>query len=1079
MRIPRLLTLAMLLAAGGLALAQEIPGQGQPAGYGVSVPSGSKLTTTLGNDLDVDDYVFRGYPGQQLKTSIKVDKSSAVKMQIELIRPDGTRVTADDEGAKFKTGETLTDFARYEKPDSNPPYEDRPIGEVLQATKIKYVLDQVGTWKIRVRAPELSVPFGDSGEYTLAVKYPAPPKTKIKNSDPTQPQIYTFAVPAEGGSTVDFKFKFKGGEAAFNGFRAPNGDFIDIEVQSKPGKYIKGKKIVLPDGFPVGDYLLTFAYPEGATFSKTVFKSSVKLPQGAKKRKGRLASQEPQISSTGINPEVGGPPTIVTVTILNGYDPPNDANAIPELLLDNRPLTIQTAIDNGSSVTLKALVGSLGEGTFDVVTRTKTGQVAVLEGGFTRVPPPVATAIDPLVGSSAGGFDVVIQGTGFPADITKIGILIDGNDVPVQKISASSTEVRFVAPPRAPTFVTFGIRDLRSQLSASLPINSFEYLSSPGISRIVPGLVPILGGDTLFVKGTNFRETDTVFMETAVAGQYEQVAGPTYIDHNLHSFIAPVRPKGRYQIYVKDNQNVETPKRSVSYFQYADFTGDAGMDNPPSADLNDGWTTALSDFDRDGDTDLFIAKRGDPLAMSSAALISVFTNDGSGNLTKSTERIPSPTSNDDWRADRIQVVDVTQDGWPDIVITTDDKNVLTPSASHTRILTSTRRGAQTPNSDRIFVDRTLDLMATPRNGTGGVSNASGDNWRGLDLWVGDVDSGPAAPPEIIITHKDMKEELNIFCGNYCNTSTTGGYTYSFYWGGSRAFTWDPKARGGQGRYKFEHNFFPRKAGVTVPVFNPPPGVVIPTCTTNECRGTFTPFIGQLLRVQDISADGRPDVVVISDGEVKANGQTISSTQVGLFGFSAVTGSFVTDITSTLTALGGQTRADSATIGLFGYPDGNSFGTIVLGQAEATSGRAIRLLQFQPGVVEGDPGSFADVTAQTIPPASGNEAWQASAMQVADVDTDGDPDLILVAKEAPGPGEPAFRILRNTIANNQIGILSPEFSGLIELIAGGSEPFDGGVLVIGDLDGDGGNEFVVTRTESTQTGPQTRIIATDQ
>lgn len=1081
MRTPRLLTLAVIAAAGGIALAQEIPGQGMPPGYGVTMPSGSKVTTTLSNDLDVDDYVFRGYPGQKLTASLKIAKSSAVAMHVELLRPDGSVVQPDDPNAKFKTGAELTDKVRYESPGANPPYEDREVGNVLQTSKIQYTLDQLGTWKLRVRAPELSVPVGDSGEYTVAVKYTAPPKTKLKDPEPTQPQIYSFPIPAEGGSQLTFKFQFKGGDVAYNGLRAPNGDFVDVpNLKEKTGKLIQGKNVVLADGLPVGDYVVTFTTGAGVQLSKVKYQASVKLPKAAKKRKGRLHGNEPLISSAGINPTVGGPPTIVTLTVLNGYDPPDDPNARPQILLGDKPLTIDAVTDNGSSVTIRALVGNIGEGTFDVVARTATGQVAVRQNAFTRVAPPKVTSIDPVVGSSAGGFEITITGSGFPTNLSQVGVLIDGFDVPVSKVSVTPTELRFIAPPRAPTFVTFGVRDLRSQLTANLPINSFEYLSTPGISRITPGLVPILGGDTVFVKGTNFRDTDTVYMETSTPNVFEVIPAPTFVSANLHTFVAPVRPKGKYRIYVEDAQGVKTSGlRYLNYFQYADFTDDSGLHGTVTSDLNDGWSTDLNDFDQDGDLDLFIAKRGEDGIRSTTALISIFENDGAGGLTRAAGRIPAPSSTDDWRADRMIVTDVTEDGWPDIVITTNDNQVLTGSVSHTRILVSTRRGAGSENNDRVFVDRTIDLMATPRPGKSGVSNTSGDNWRGLDMWIGDIDAGPVGPPEILITHKDLKEEQNVFCGNYCNTSTTGGYTYSFYWGGSRAFVWDPYLRGGQGRYKFEHNFFPRKAGVTVPVFNPPPGVTIPTCVTNECRGKFTPFTGQILRVDDINADRRPDVVVVNDETVTKNGSPISSTQVGLFGFSAETGSFVTDVTDELTTLGGETRADAATIALFGFPDGNSFGTIVLAQDTGAGSRALRLLKFKPSLIEGDPGGFEDITAQTVPLPVGTDYWQASDVKVVDVDADGDQDLVLVANAAPAAGKPAFRILRNIIRLNQVGILSDELQGLVEQISSTNEPFDGTSLVIGDLDGDGGNEYVVTRSVVNGTRSQTRIIATDQ
>ena len=54
-----------------------------------------------------------------------------------------------------------------------------------------------------------------------------------------------------------------------------------------------------------------------------------------------------------------------------------------------------------------------------------------------------------------------------------------------------------------------------------LQVGSFQYLSSPGISRIVPGLMSVLGGDDIFVKGTFFEATDEVWMETTTPGVFE------------------------------------------------------------------------------------------------------------------------------------------------------------------------------------------------------------------------------------------------------------------------------------------------------------------------------------------------------------------------------------------------------------------------------------------------------------------------------------------------------------------------------------------------------------------------------
>ncbi len=1090
------LALAFLIGTTGIAAAQELP-----PGYGTAMPTGSKITTTMSSGVDVDDYVFDGYVGQKADVSLKISKKQAMNASLVLVRPDGTEVSADDANAKFKFGKSITVLVPVQDPETGI-VTPTPM-QVPQVLKIKFTLDQIGTWKARILIPDTTRPPSESGEYTIAVKYGKPPKIKLKSPAPTLPTAFQFVIGANAGASIKFDFKFKSGNAVFNGLRAPNGEFVVVDVnllKTKDDKFVKGNKIVIPDDFPRGDYELAFTVDEGVVLTKTNFSASVKLAKGAKKLKGKLDGNEPGISASGIAPAVGGPPnpafgnilgTQVSLDVVNAIDS-NDPNGDPVVLLGTVPLSAVVITPGASTTNIRGRVPKdAPSGTVDVVVRTSRGQVAVLENAFQVVPPPKSFVIDPIVGTGAGGFEVTITGENFPDEKTQIGVLIDGSDVPFPVMSATRTSVTFRIPSisegfvgRPPGLATFAVRDLRSQLIGSLPIDSFEFLSSPGISRVTPGLVPILGGDQMFVKGTNFDATDDVFLETAVPGVYEQVVS-TFIDVSLHTYVAPIRPKGTYKVYIEDEDGIQTARRTVSYFQFADFTTDTGLDNPPEFDVRDAWTTALSDFDGDGDEDLFLAKQGVG-GRGTTALIQVFVNDGTGNLTdESSFRIPAPSATDDWRADRIWLADVTQDKFPDILITTNSTSVPASNRSHTRILVSTRRASGSDVGDRVFVDRTLDLMAPPRSGKSGVSNTDGDNWRGLDMWVGDVDLGPAGPPEILITHKDVKEEQNVFCGNYCNTSTTGGYTYGFYWGGSREFVWDSRARSGQGQYKFEHNFFPRKAGVTVSIANPPPGVIIPTCNGGNCRGTFTPFTGHSITAVDLDADRRPDVIVLSDEVVTKNGTPTSSTQVGLHFFNANEGSLITDVTAKIKALGGVTTGDTLAVGRFGFPDGSSFGTIVVAQAEAPANgtRAIRLFKFIPSIVEDDPGDFEDVTDKTIPSASFGEAWQASAMAVLDVDTDGDQDLVLVANAAPSLGVPAIRILRNVIEDSQVGVMRDEFAELIERVAGGGlDPFDGTSLLVGDLDGDGAAEYIVTRSVvdvDDEEATQTRTMTTDQ
>src|SRR6185369_10874864 len=103
----------------------------------------------------------------------------------------------------------------------------------------------------------------------------------------------------------------------------------------------------------------------------------------------------------------------------------------------------------------------------------------------------------------------------------------------------------------------------------------------------------------------------------------------------------------------------------------------------------------------------------------------------------------------------------------DILLVSNDNSVLPGGRSHVRILINEAQSGGTPTG-RVFRDRTTSLFPGPRGG-------GYDNWRGLDMWVGDIDKGAAtAPPEILIVHKDTKQELDVTCSPYCASPFAGG-----------------------------------------------------------------------------------------------------------------------------------------------------------------------------------------------------------------------------------------------------------------------------------------------------------------
>lgn len=1036
----------------------------------IPAPSVSfKAASSIYPQGDTDDFRFQGYAGQSISAKLALSKTSGLDPFVQLIAPDGHVASAVGQGT---TEKTLT---------------------------VATTLDADGIWLLRVIGEETTpgAPHDDAttGPYSLTVKLG---KVAAPGLSPDGNGQYRLSIPAAGGASIGYKLTYSGASPTLNSFNDPDG---------RPVPGFQGgvalKSFLIPAALPTGEYLLTFDAPQGAAPTNVRFQASLVPPRGAPKRVAKLSKTEPVIRTNGINPTEGGPGTLVAVQMSNPVDD-NDATGALGISLGHIPLEEVVLLPDGITVRGK-IPATIPEGTFDLVVYSSAGQPAAKANGFRRVPPPTVSDIDPSVGSSAGGFPITITGGNFRPGHIKI--LLEGFEQPVTPTSATETTVTFTAPPRPGGFVIFGVKDADTQLSANLPLNSFEYVATPAISRIVPSLIPILGNELVSIQGANFSAQDTVYLETTTPGVYENMTAisPTFVNSKVHQFLAPVRPKGVYRVHVQDSQGQPNPPktRNLTYYSYADITASTNL-GTLGADKYDGWTTAITDYDKDGDPDLVICRRGNPAdaAAGTASLTRVLRNNGGGQFTDVTVSgavMPAPDV-DDWRADRVWAADVNQDGYPDLVLGTNALDVPTAGLSHTRLLMNEARGGGTGANDRVFRDRTLDLMAPPRQMqkygyfNGNSPYYISDDWRAMDMWVGDIDKA-SGPPEIVITHDEMKDDSNaasdvfasgVYCGNYCSSQNGGSsfYSYSFYWGGSRLFVWDKAARSGQGRYKFDPNFFPRKSGPVVP--QAAPGGTIPACSVNYnsiCNKMFTPFTGKRLAVGSLDGDAKPDVAVQSDVVVQRREtrsgtlHEISSLQVGIQKFNPADGAGITDITDKVYDIGGDTKADALAIGQPGFPDGNSYGVIAMTRfVSQGSGTSLRLIKFKPGIGAGE---FEDISAAALPSTDANEHFQASQLAWIDTDQDGDQDLVLLAKAAPGGTGPALRVLRNERSGNTVGNLRRTLEPLMTGSVTSTEHFEGDALSIGDLTGDGLIDFLVTRATVVGSGAQTRIIKTDK
>jgi hypothetical protein len=1044
-----LLVVAASCLAAAAAVADDLP-----AGIGVVAPNGSVFTADIGPSGDSDNYLVAGFPGTPLIVVVRAKRGSLLAPDVVVFRPDGSLFVSDVGGLV--------------------------VVNTKSSATARCVMDATGVWTVRVSGRDGGTPpllSPTTGAYTVSLKTGAPRRATLALDAPDADGQYRFAIPAEGGAVVSWSVKPAGARPTSVSLVDSAGAKVDA-----PPNGLRVPAFRIPAGRPRGDYVLSLGW--GVDRGRVTLVRGVVPAKGPKRRVATLSAAEPIVDTTsaGVCPAAAGPGAVVSVKAYAVVDANAQGGAVG-LFLGRTPFTDVALSADGVTLTGKVPTG-LEYGVYDVVVTSTSGQAAVRPAAFEILRPPLLSAVDPPLGPALGGFDVTLTGRDYRAG--QMGVLMDGVLLPVSPTYQDGTTVRFTAPPHAPQSVTFQVIDIGAGQPSGQGV-PFEYVSTPAIAKVTPSLVTILGGETVTLEGVYFSADDKVYVETTVHGVFENMAATqtTYVDNAHHRFVAPTRPKGAYLVYVEDSQGRPAVKRTktLTYYSLVDATAASGLADV--GDSLDGWTSAVGDFDKNGAADLFVSRRGGA-AVATSSQTRVLKNDGAGRFTDVTASVMPAVGADDWRADRIVAADVDGDGYVDFVLTTNSKDVPAAGKSRTRILMNEARGGTGADAaDRVLRDRTLTLMAAPRTANSPYLAPTyvADDWRGLDLWVGDLDTSKTDRPSIIITHDETKQELDVTCLPFCSTDPVSAiYTYGFYWGGSRAFTWDKQANGGLGKYKFERNFFPRKSGLRVPLASPG-GANLPICNVGygqPCAGKFTPFTGQRVAVGDLNGDGLLDVAVVSNVPLariyppSTTYTVISSLQVGIRKFNPWDGALLTDVTW----VGGDFMGDAVAIGRTGFPDGNAYGTIAIARA-APNGTAstIRLVKFKPGVAPNPVAAFDEVTTLELPAPDATDQFQASQIAFVDVDQDGDQDLVLLANAAPGGTRSALRILRNETVGATSGVFVRSLDGILPPVAAG-EHFEGDALAIGDVTGDGLLDYVVTRAVSSGVGTQTRIVRTD-
>jgi|GEM_PF-4045056 len=164
-------------------------------------------------------------------------------------------------------------------------------------------------------------------------------------------------------------------------------------------------------------------------------------------------------------------------------------------------------VDFVSATELKAWTLAHAPGDVDVVVTNPDSQSATSPIKFTYIvaaaspPPPPAvltlTSVDPPEGDEAGGYEVVVNGTGFLPGIRVFFNTKEGTDVTV----LSPTELKVKVPPRKFGKVNVRARNLTGAKWVELP-NGFEYVKAVVVPPIPPvaslaGVDPIAYNDSM------------------------------------------------------------------------------------------------------------------------------------------------------------------------------------------------------------------------------------------------------------------------------------------------------------------------------------------------------------------------------------------------------------------------------------------------------------------------------------------------------------------------------------------------------------------------------------------------------
>lgn len=982
------------------------------------------------------------------------------------------------------------------RPDgSTPPLEPRlrKGGKTLVVAGL--VCDLTGNWEVEVGSE-----IRTQGNYTLTTNVKPMRTVRIDalalGGD--DPATATLELPGMALARLDLTISWGKSDAPVRllGLTAPDGhevlrDGVPLVGAAKiTAGAVRLRKALLDGG--LGMYRLTFGVDSGTTTARVSYRVR---PTARPRTRGvfKLDSAEPYLAPSAVTLR-GVPGLRVTLDGRNFAYP-----GMPRVLFDGVPAIIDERDEFGNTL---RVIPPLGPDDADVAVTVVNpdGQAFTRSDYFHYVAPPTVDALlgtdgaPVLGGSTAGGRVLRMTGTYFEP-----GLRVRFGTASVSTLLLDDGLIEFVLPPHAPGVVSVVAFDVFTHEASAPTLFTYKAPPAPSAAPYSPAVVAAGAPTFVLLGGADFELGDEVLVDGVPAAT-------TYGTPGLIGFTTPALGAGVHDVAVRDQFGSVGTAPTLRAKEPAVIT---------SATVTGGPLLGAAGVPHRGGSTLTIDGENfdatDAVAIGGAAA-SVLTSTG----TRLTVRVPPGVSGD---AD-LEITDVpgrttTASAVVHFMGYLDRTSSATPGKSTTDDLSALRGALGDLAADGGAQDLALvSFESSPgsrqtrtrvfeNDGAGALSDvtssgfptAQAGDFDSPALTIGDLDG--ANGPDLLIAwvpdeYDYQSGELRAFANG-----GSGSFTRRTAWEPPSIYTAEVRAQDQNGR---PHTVF---------------DALLP-------QGVATS-----LAIGDLDKDGDQDVVLgrdhyeyrfvsIDPSVVDFSGATpyVSSSDaannaLSRYAYTPATRLLVNRI-STGGGLEDETESrfpsagdsDSTPLPAFhaqdvaiGDLDGDTWPDIVVTWDDPLTVTATGLSPYTSAdtarvatrvLMNDGTGAFTDQTANVLPAASSPEYLQAHRVRVADLDGDGDLDIVLLHRSdlnafqsSPSFVRHALRILRNDGAS-----ATPRFSNVTTTalpaigIDGSNENYRGGALAVADVNGDGYLDILVGATTDIPTAQDgTRLAAT--